>query len=1217
MSNTSGLFDKGLYGARLALAWAWVALFSTSACGASPDKVRLQLKWHHQFQFAGYYAAQSEGYYKDERLDVEIIEGAAEKPSEKMVLEHKAEFGVDDGADLIFRRLQGAPVVALAAIFQHSPHVIISKQSTGVRHPADLVGRKVLITQDEGSAQILAMFRREGVKVNSLYDEKPVRFAPHSWNVEDLIEKRADAMTAYVTEIPRFKRQYGFEPAILNPLDYGVDFYSDTLFTSSEFLKAEPEVVERFRRASLKGWQFAMANPGVIADLILALPSTRQNKPDRQALLDEAQAMDNIVLPKLVEMGNMNYGRWEKMAKTYQELGMVNSVSNLDGFSYEIDAQKRVIQRQVQVLGAVALCVALLAAGSLVWLRVLRSQVRVRTLELTNQVSERKQAEEKARESAQALLASEARHAAMVANISDVIGIMDVDGLMTYKSPNIEKYFGWKPSDLVGTYGWLTVHPDDLTGMQQAFYTLLKEDNSSTTVVYRYLCKDGSYRPIELTATNLTKNPSVCGVFLNYRDITERKQAEEGLKKSEDRLRSVFNAMSEGFSIQEVICDAAGKPIDLRFIEANPAFESQTGMKNVDSLGHTLRELFPQAESYWIERYGHVALTGEPASFDAEFGPLNKHYQVSAFQTEPGRFGVTFMDISELKRADTALRDSEARNRAINQSAYDAIITSDSVGHIVGWNLGAQRIFGYTESEAMNQPVTQLIPERYRAQHLAGMDRIGSGAEAHVIGKTVELPGLHQDGSEFLLELSLAKWETTEGWFATAIVRDITERKNAEREIVRLAFSDPLTGLPNRRLLMDRLRQALAVSARHQSQGALLMVDLDNFKDVNDVLGHEQGDLVLQQIAQRLGSCIREGDTVARLGADEFVVLLAQLDQNPLEAAMEAEVVGNKVLDALKQPYQLNGSEMPCTASIGVTLFGAQHEDTVEPLKRAELAMFQAKDRGRNTLRFFDPKMQAVVASRVAMEASLRDAVAKDQLVLHYQPQVAGQGQVTGVEALLRWRDPKRGMVSPAEFIPMAEETGLILPIGNWVLQNACKQLTQWASQPRMAHLTMALNVSARQFHQRDFVDQVLMTLDRTGANPHRLKLELTESVLVEDVEGVISKMTALKGRGVTFSLDDFGTGYSSLLYLQRMPLGQLKIDQGFVRDILINPNDAAIAKMIIALAASLGLTVIPEGVETDAQRDFLAGLGCNNFQGYLFSRPLPVQEFEAFARGR
>jgi EAL domain-containing protein (putative c-di-GMP-specific phosphodiesterase class I) len=354
---------------------------------------------------------------------------------------------------------------------------------------------------------------------------------------------------------------------------------------------------------------------------------------------------------------------------------------------------------------------------------------------------------------------------------------------------------------------------------------------------------------------------------------------------------------------------------------------------------------------------------------------------------------------------------------------------------------------------------------------------------------------------------------------------------------------------------------------------------------------------------------------VARLGADEFVVLLRQLDPNPLEAAMQAEAVANKLLDAIRQPYKLGGTGVSCTASIGITFFGEQHEDTAEPLKRAELAMYQAKSHGRNTLRFFDPQMQDVVNARVAMEAALREAIGANQFQLHYQAQVRDQGLIMGAEALIRWRDPKRGMVSPAEFIPLAEETGLILPIGAWVLETACRQLAQWASQPEMEPLTLAVNVSARQFHQKDFVDQVLSTLHRTGARPQRLKIELTESMLVSNVQEVIAKMHALKGKGVSFSLDDFGTGYSSLAFLKRLPLDQLKIDQGFVRDILVDPDDAAIAKMVVALADSMGLAVIAEGVETEAQRDCLAGLGCHNYQGYLFSRPLPIQDFEALVQ--
>jgi EAL domain-containing protein (putative c-di-GMP-specific phosphodiesterase class I) len=372
--------------------------------------------------------------------------------------------------------------------------------------------------------------------------------------------------------------------------------------------------------------------------------------------------------------------------------------------------------------------------------------------------------------------------------------------------------------------------------------------------------------------------------------------------------------------------------------------------------------------------------------------------------------------------------------------------------------------------------------------------------------------------------------------------------------------------------------------------------------------------MLLAQVAQRLKTCVRDGDTVARLGSDEFVVILEDLSEISEVAANQAEAVGEKVLTSLGPRFQLGNGAHHSTASIGITLFGgAQQESHEEPLKRAELAMFQAKSAGRNSLRFYDPQMQARVSAHAALESDLRDALLEQQLLLHYQPQIAAGGRITGVEALLRWQHPHRGMVSPAQFIPLAEETGLILPIGQWVLETACVQLASWATDPMLCHLTVAVNVSARQFHQVGFVDTVLSTVARAGANAKLLKLELTESMLVDDVEAIIAKMGALKAHGVGFSLDDFGTGYSSLTYLKRLPLDQLKIDQGFVRNIVTDSNDAAIAKMVVVLAESLGLTVIAEGVESQAQADFLAHLGCHAYQGYLSSRPLPLDRLEAF----
>jgi diguanylate cyclase (GGDEF)-like protein/PAS domain S-box-containing protein len=444
---------------------------------------------------------------------------------------------------------------------------------------------------------------------------------------------------------------------------------------------------------------------------------------------------------------------------------------------------------------------------------------------------------------------------------------------------------------------------------------------------------------------------------------------------------------------------------------------------------------------------------------------------------------------------------------------------------------------------------------------------------------------------------------------------DITDRKRAEQEIERLAFYDALTGLPNRRLLLDRLQRATVASQRTRQQGALFFIDLDNFKDLNDTLGHDMGDQLLAQVAVRLVGCVRAIDTVARFGGDEFVVMLDCLDPDSGRAANQAEMVAEKLLASLNQPFELDGGQHYSTPSIGITLFGAERLSVDELLKRADLAMYQAKAAGRNTQRFFDPDMQAAVNARSNLEADLRQGLARGELIVHYQPVVNHHALLLGAEALLRWAHPQRGIIRPDDFIPLAEQTGLILPLGRFVLQSACMQLMQWSQDAATAHLTVAVNVSARQFRQPGFVAEVLETLREHGVPPEKLKLELTESLLLGDVEDTIARMVQLKSEGVGFALDDFGTGYSSLSYLKRLPLDQVKIDQGFVRDVLTDPNDAAIVRTILALARSMDLDVIAEGVETTGQLAFLRLHGCEGFQGHLFGRPGSARDIEAYLR--
>ncbi len=446
--------------------------------------------------------------------------------------------------------------------------------------------------------------------------------------------------------------------------------------------------------------------------------------------------------------------------------------------------------------------------------------------------------------------------------------------------------------------------------------------------------------------------------------------------------------------------------------------------------------------------------------------------------------------------------------------------------------------------------------------------------------------------------------------------QDITERKHAAQEIERLAFYDALTQLPNRRLLIDRLDRLVLSSQRSHQHGALLFIDLDNFKDLNDTLGHDMGDQLLIQVAQRLLGSVRECDTVARFGGDEFVILLEGLHRDIDQAVRQAEAIARKLLSALNQSFELLGQKHYSTPSIGLTLFGQDRLSVDELLKRADLAMYEAKGAGRNTHRFFDPGMQQALHERSSLEADLRRGLDEGELFVQYQPVVGHEGRVLGAEALARWNHPERGAISPLEFIPLAEQTGLILPLGQQVLQAACEQLVHWSRSEQTAHLSIAVNVSARQFRQSDFPAQVLAVLRETGAQASRLKLELTESLLLGDVEEAIERMVQLKREGVGFALDDFGTGYSSLSYLKRLPLDQLKIDRGFVRDVLTDPNDAAIVRTILALAQSLDLEVVAEGVETAGQLGFLRLHGCEQFQGYLFGRPGSASDIEALAHG-
>ena len=572
---------------------------------------------------------------------------------------------------------------------------------------------------------------------------------------------------------------------------------------------------------------------------------------------------------------------------------------------------------------------------------------------------------------------------------------------------------------------------------------------------------------------------------------------------------------------------------------------------------------------------------------------------------------VAVVVFDRMAQARKDIADAKALLDQALESMVSGFVLLDAQQRVAHWNRRFVELFPWMRGAmASGMPFRQVL-EQSVAHHLP----VGSDAErqqwiALRLAQQQDGTGAHEQVLPDGHCIHVLERATPEGgWVIT--FHDVTDLRRANEEIEHLAFYDPLTGLPNRRLLLDRLGQAPVLSQRSGKVGALLFLDLDHFKDLNDTLGHEVGDELLQEVAQRLLANVRVADTVARLGGDEFVVMLSELSTSTQEAAAMAQRIGEKILRGLSEPYLLRGHSHQGAVSIGATLFGASAQSAIELLRQADIAMYQVKARRGNALCFFDPKMQTAINDRAQLGAELRQALITQQLVLHFQPQASLQGEVVGAECLLRWQHPQRGMVPPGQFIAVAEESDLILHIGQWVLHSACSQLARWQDQPQCAHLQLSVNVSARQFRQSDFVHQVIETLQVTGARAHLLTLELTESLVLDNVEDAIDKMHQLRTKGVRFSVDDFGTGYSSLAYLTRLPLHQLKIDQSFVRNLGSRPSDDVIVQTIIGMGRNLDLEVIAEGVETEAQKAILAGHGCDLYQGYLLARPMPVADFE------
>lgn len=793
---------------------------------------------------------------------------------------------------------------------------------------------------------------------------------------------------------------------------------------------------------------------------------------------------------------------------------------------------------------------------------------------------------------------------AIVASSDDSIVSLTLEGFITSWNKGAERIFGYTQKEVLGRPISFLI-PEKY---KQDEVTLLERiRNGSAVKHYETVrkCKDGKLIDISVSLSPvLDQDGKIVAAAKVARDITERKQVEKNLLASEANL----SAMLDNSPFIAWLKDADG-----RYIKINKVYADyfRVGDPN-QAEGKTDLELHPKelAEKYRADdvevmnsrRQKHV----EESVYDGKQLQWVETYKtpiIDAMGKVLGTVGFTSI-ITERKSVEEELRVA-----AVTFETHEAIMITDSNANIIRVNKAFQEITGYGAEEVLGKNPRILSAGRHDKAFYVDMwhKLLNIGRwEGEVWDK-------RKNGQIYPKWLTITAIKDKEENVSeyVAIFSDITARKQAEEEIYSLAYYDTLTKLPNRRFMIEQLHQAQSISARSKLYGALLFLDMDRFKTLNDTLGHDNGDLFLIEIARRLQQCVRDVDTVARIGGDEFVVLIGEIDQNAEEASQKVALIAEKIRSALSSPYQLKEHEHLSSPSIGISLYHGNGEPLETVLKQADMAMYQAKEAGRNSVRFFDPAMQIAVETRAALEADLRHALSDDQISLYYQLQLDRDLRPLGAEALIRWTHPVRGMVSPMQFIPIAEESSLILDIGHWVIETACKQLAVWYKREQTKHLILAINVSVQQFKRHDFVETVASLVKIYQIDPNRLKLELTESVVLSDVADVISKMHSLKALGVRLSLDDFGTGYSSLSYLKKLPLDQIKIDQSFVRDLTTDPNDAVMVQTIINLANNFRLNVIAEGVETEAQLNFLKLNGCMAYQGYLFSKPVPIEQFE------
>jgi diguanylate cyclase (GGDEF)-like protein/PAS domain S-box-containing protein len=786
---------------------------------------------------------------------------------------------------------------------------------------------------------------------------------------------------------------------------------------------------------------------------------------------------------------------------------------------------------------------------------------------------------------------------------ADALYILDPEGLIIEVNQTACQRLGYTKAEMLGKHIGIFILPEFAAKLEGRFANAMRQEY----LIYESanVHKEGHILPIEVCsrAVELDGKPAFFNIV---RDISERRQAESQYRESEEKWRQLFLNMTTGFALHDLICDQQGKPVDYRYIEINPAFEQLTGLKASDMVGHTVLEKLPGTEPYWIETFGRVALTGEPITYENYSRELQRWYQVRAFSPKIGQFAVIVTDITERKDFEDKLRLSSM----VLENSSEGMVVTDADGLIVAVNPAFTSITGYSFEEVRGKSPRIMASGRHGDEFYREMRRIlDSTGQWHG-----EMWDMRKDGqiqAKWLAINTIRKDDGTVHRYVT-LFSDITERKLSEDLIWRQANFDVLTELPNRNMFRDRLGQEMKKSDRIALPLALLLIDLDKFKEVNDALGHAMGDLLLQEAALRIRACVRESDTLARLGGDEFTVILSAIAESS-----HVEDVAQKIVYQLAKPFRLGSEEVYVTASIGITLYPEDAADIDSLVKNADQAMYVAKNKGRNRFSYFTPSLQREAQNRLRMISDLRAALDAGQFRVEFQPIVElSTGNIHKAEALIRWQHPERGMVYPSEFIQLAEETGLIHEIGDWVFKESARWTSRWSGLGREG-CQVSVNISPVQFqHGGRFCEAWIEYLAGLGLSGRNIVIEITEGLLLNAESEVNDKLLKFFEAGVQVAIDDFGTGYSSLSYIKQFDIDYLKIDQSFVYNLETDQNNMALTEAIIVMAHKLGLKVIAEGVETEGQRRLLLAAGCDYAQGYLLSEPLSPERFERLLTG-